>query len=96
MTPEEVVAVAKASTMTHDEIVVIARTSAKLAVEELLLTLGVDATDSRQVLEMQKDFAYLRSWRESINIVRTRGLATAVAVIVTGAIGLLWVVFRGH
>lgn len=96
LSPSQVRAVAAAQVKTDHEITVIAKTAAKEAVNELLLALGVDASQPQSVLEMQRDFSYLRSWRQSIQLVRTRGLATAVAVIVTGSLGLLFMFLKGH
>ena len=94
MTPAEVLAAARANAKTDDEILTIADAAATKAIQALFLTLGVDTSEPKQILEMQRDFAYLRSWRQSIDLVRTRGLGTAVMVIVTGALGLLWLTFK--
>jgi hypothetical protein len=62
------------------------------AVSETLLQLGIDASDP---VEMQKDMAHLRAWRESVNTVKQQGLVTAVGILVAGALGLLWLAFKG-
>jgi hypothetical protein len=62
------------------------------AVSETLLQLGIDASDP---VEMQKDMAHLRAWRESVNTVKQQGLVTAVGILVAGMLGLLWLAFKG-
>jgi hypothetical protein len=62
------------------------------AVAETLLTLGIDTTDP---VELQKDMAHLRAWRESVQTVKQQGLVTAVGILVAGALGLLWLAFKG-
>jgi hypothetical protein len=62
------------------------------AVSETLLQLGIDATDP---VEMQKDMAHLRAWRESVATVKQQSLVTAVGILVAGALGLLWLAFKG-
>lgn len=57
------------------------------AVKETLIQLGVDAS---KPLEMQKDFQHLRSWRESTDSIKSKGLLAAIAFIVVGALGLMW------
>lgn len=72
----------------------VAERAATKAITKMLLTLGVDASDDKAMLAMQKDFAYLRSWRESIELVRRRGLITAVTVVTTGFLGMLYLMFK--
>jgi hypothetical protein len=62
------------------------------AVAETLLQLGIDASDP---VEMQKDMAHLRSWRESVATVKQQGLITAIGVITVGMLGLIWLGLKG-
>ncbi|HET6406792.1 MAG TPA: hypothetical protein VFG14_02840 [Chthoniobacteraceae bacterium] len=62
-------------------------------VEQTLLTLGVDTEDP---IELQKDLAHLRAWRESMETVRKQSLITAVGIIVAGVIGLIWLAMKGQ
>lgn len=62
------------------------------AVSETLLQLGIDASDP---VEMQKDMAHLRAWRESVATVKQQGLATAIGVITVGVLGLIWLALKG-
>jgi hypothetical protein len=81
-----------ASDMLHSDerVEKVASRAADLAISGFFLQLGVDTTDP---LAMQKDFAYLRSWRESIDLVKRRGIISAVTVIVTGLLGIIYAVF---
>lgn len=69
--------------MTDDD----ARAIARATVREMLLTLGADPDEPT---ELQKDFAFVRTWRLSTEAVKRQGLLTAAGVIVTGALGLIW------
>lgn len=82
--------------MAPDEIRHIAAEAARAAVNELLVNFGVNVQDPNGIITLQKDFAMLRSWRESVETVKQQGLKTAVIFIVTGIMGALWVVFKGH
>lgn len=66
--------------------------AAKHAVKEMLLTMGIDTED---VLEVQRDMQHLRAWRQSIQTVKRQSLVVAVGIIVTGAIGALWLALKG-
>jgi len=57
------------------------------AVAETLLKLGIDTSDP---VELQKDMAYLRSWRESIAQAKRHSIFTVVGVITLGVMGLIW------
>lgn len=65
----------------------IAERAAAKAIDGFFMRLGVDTTDP---LSMQKDFAHLRAWRESTELVRNKSLTVAVTVIVTGILALVW------
>lgn len=68
----------------------IASRAATKAIDGFFLRLGVDTTNP---LEMQKDFAHLRAWRESTDLVKRKGLTAAVTVIVTGSLAMFYAVF---
>lgn len=74
----------------------IAEQVAKETVREMFLALGVNANDDNAIIAMQKDFAHMRAWRESTETIKRKGLGAAVTVIVTGALGMIWLAFRGH
>lgn len=62
-------------------------------VEQTLLALGVDTDDP---VELQKDMAHLRTWRESMETVRKQTLLTAIGVITLGVLGLIWMAIKGQ
>lgn len=82
--------------MTPESVHEIAQEVAKATVNEMLLGLGVDATDPDAIIKMQADFAHLRAWRESTELVKRKGLTAAVTVMVTGFLGLIWLALKGH
>lgn len=82
--------------MTETEIKQVAEAAAKEAVREMLLAMGVDASKPESLLEMQKDFAHTRKWRKSVETVQRQSLLSAVGIIVTGAIGALYMAFKAH
>ncbi len=82
--------------MTRDEINKTAEEAADRAIGKLFLTLGVDLSDPKAVIAFQDDLRFLASWRESTQAVKRKALLTAVGVIITGALGYFWLVFRGH
>lgn len=80
---------------TSSEIEGIASAAAKQAVRELLVAMGVDANDPKALIEMQRDFAHIRRWRQSVETVRTQGLVVAVGIVFSGIAGAIWMAFRG-
>lgn len=74
--------------MTETEI----KTIVKEAVKETLLGLGVDADDPTEV---QKDWAFLRNWRESTEAVKRQGLIAVVVTALVGLAGLVWMAMKG-
>lgn len=82
--------------MTPDDVNRIAEEAADRALEKLFLTLGVDLSDPKAVIAFQDDLRFLARWRDSTQAVKRKALLTAVGVIITGALGYFWLVFRGH
>ncbi len=70
--------------LTSAEIQDIASAAADAAVRKTLLTMGVDTSDPKAMTEMQRDFAHVRIWRQSVDTVRKQTLIAAVTVIVSG------------
>lgn len=83
------------SQVPHEDVKLIAAEAARAAVLEMLVTLGINARDPDAILDMQKDFAYVRVWRQSIDTVKTQSIKTAVGVLVTGLLGALYVAIHG-
>ncbi|MBW3099276.1 hypothetical protein [Pseudohoeflea coraliihabitans] len=69
--------------MTDDEV----RKIVADTVAETLIRLGIDAHDPK---EMQADMQHLRNWRQSVNTVKRQSLLTAVGVVTTGILGLIY------
>jgi hypothetical protein len=84
--------------LTSSEIEHIAQESARKAVRELLLTMGVDTSDPKAVIRMQKNIAHIDSWREASETMRNHGLKVAVGIIVSGVLGAVYMLFQrgGH
>lgn len=72
------------------ELAAVAEEAAERVVEKMLLRFGVDYANP---LEMQKDFAFIRSWRDSTNLMRRRGLITIVTILITGFFGIIYAAF---
>jgi hypothetical protein len=81
--------------MTEAEIKQIVTQSAKAAVQETLLLLGVDVSKPEAIQEMQLDFAHTRKWRKSVETVQRQGLMAAVGVLVSGMAGAIYMALRG-
>lgn len=77
------------------EIQDIATAAADAAVRKLLLTMGVDASDDKALLEMQKDFAHVRESRLAIAAMKTRAYVVATGVVVSGVIAAVWMALKG-
>ena len=77
--------------MTEDEVQRIAKTAAKEAVHETLTLIGLDMSIPA---DLQRDFQFIRSWRQSSEAVKRQGLLAAVTVLVGGFLGLLWMVLK--
>jgi hypothetical protein len=60
-------------------------------VKKTLLELGLDTTDP---IEIQKDFAHLRGWREGTEEIKRKGFLTVVGVVAVGSLGLFWTAFK--
>lgn len=90
---------------------IIAEAAAKAAVEETLISLGIDARDPIQAQkdfmalrevskliidpEFRRDMEHLRSWRLAVNEVKAKSLLTLVGILLTGGVALLLAGFKG-
>jgi hypothetical protein len=81
--------------LSSSEIQHIASETAKAAVRETLLTLGVNIEKPDAILKMQQDFAYLRDWREASGTIKARTITTLVGILVTGLVGAVWLALTG-
>lgn len=84
--------------LTSSEIEHLASEVAKKAIRELLLTLGVNASDPASALELQADFQHLRQSRLAVAAVKTRAMMVLTGTFVTGLIAAVWLAFsaKGH
>lgn len=76
----------------NEEIRAIAREVARETVRETLAGLGVDSND---VHEVQRDFAFVRDFRRSSQAIKRQGMLTAIAIVTTGLITLVWLSITG-
>lgn len=95
----------------HASVHTVAHSAAKQAVEETLMSIGVDTKNPLQAQasfaalrnlvgvfsdsEFQADLQHLRTWRTSVRQVQSRGLMTVIGMAVTGAVVLLMLGFKG-
>ncbi len=73
--------------LSTDEITNLVSTGVKQAFTEI----GIEVSDP---LEMQKDFAFIRSTRKAIRSTIKTARATAVGVVVTAVLTVLWLGIR--
>lgn len=81
--------------LTSSEIEHIASEAAKKAVRELLLAMGADVSDPKEIRELQKDFAHTRESRLAIAAVKIKVVLVATGTVVTGIIAACWIALRG-
>jgi hypothetical protein len=61
-------------------------------VRATLTSIGVEVEDP---IIMQKDFAHLRSWRESTEEIKRKSFIALVTIIVAGIAGAVWASLKG-
>lgn len=62
-------------------------------VKETLTRMGIEADEP---FDVQKDMAFVRNWRTSSEAVKRQSILIAVGVVVTGLIGMVWMVLKGN
>lgn len=72
--------------MTASDVDQMAREAARVAIDERLLTYGVETDDA---LEMQADFQFLRQLRRAGESVRNKGLWAILSVAMIGLVVLV-------
>jgi hypothetical protein len=84
--------------LSSSEIQHIANETAKAAVRDTLLAMGVDVSDPKSIQEMQYDMAHVRRWRKSVETVQRQSLITALGIVVSGIAGAIWMAIsmKGH
>lgn len=111
MTAAEVRLIVQDVLMEHDlhSVPDIARKAATEAVQQTLLTLGVDTTNPLQAQatfvalknlvhtfaseEMQADLAHLRAWRQTTTSLKSKSMMTIVGAVTAGILALVWTGF---
>jgi len=74
----------------------VAKEVAEQVVNRIFLVLGINALNPDELVKLQKDFAHLRGWRESMEIVKSRGLMAATGFLVTGILGYVLYLLSRH
>ncbi len=64
----------------------------KSTVKETLISLGLDMSDP---IEVQRDFQFIRDWRETTESVKKKTVFAVVSVLVLGLLGMLWLGLKG-
>lgn len=65
--------------------------AARKAIKETMILFGIDPDDPTAV---QKDMAFIRSWREGTAAVGRSGLLTIVGVVIVAFMGLIWAAIK--
>jgi hypothetical protein len=98
------------TTMTPADVKAIAEATGRAIVRETLLAIGIDVDDpiaAQQDFavmrtvgklamdpEFRKDIEHARKWRKALEQIETKGLLTAVGLVVAGALGLVWAALK--
>lgn len=69
---------------------------AKVAVREVLLSMGINIADPEALKKVQQDFAFLRDWHEATVTIKARSVLTLVTLVVAGIAGIVWAAIRAH
>jgi len=64
-------------------------------VRKLLLTCGQDVSTPEGVIEMQKDFAFVRANRIGVAAMKSMGVKVVLGAIVTGIVAAVWAALKG-
>ena len=84
--------------MTDEQIAALVKDTAEQTAQEVLkrtfLSLGIDMSNPAAIVAVQADMQHLRAWRNSVDTVKRQGLLSAVGIIVTGLIALIWTVLK--
>lgn len=53
------------------------------AITRAFLQIGIASSDGKEIIELQKDFSYLRDLRLGAQAIKSKGLLAAVGIIIT-------------
>lgn len=87
---------AAAKALADQEVERIAIAAAKCAVQETFTKLGVDTSGPDSIIEVQKDFAFLRGRRLLELKIRVKAIVTLITVVVVGTAAMIWAVVSGR
>jgi hypothetical protein len=73
----------KVASLSNDEL----ESLVERGVKNAFTKIGIDC---KNPLEMQKDFAFIRRVRKSADQIRSQGMITAVGILVTAVITVIW------
>lgn len=76
--------------LTDQKLEAIAEKAAEKAIDGFFMRIGINTADP---IEMQKDFAHLRKWRQGVEQVVPVSIKTSVIVIITGLLGAAYALF---
>lgn len=92
--------------MSHQEVEEIAERAAEKAVKSVLLSIGIDTKDPlkaqadfhqlRELIklaadnEFRKDLEHMRTWRRRTESMTTKGMITAISLLLGAAATLMW------
>lgn len=82
--------------LTRDEAEEIARNAAELAVERVMLRMGVDPASPEAMREFREDSAFLRRQRKGAEQVAAWTKRSIVSAVVGGFLWLLWEGFKAR
>jgi len=82
-------------TMSKAELRELVAEAVEEGVQKAFLSLGVDISTPAAIVEAQKDFQHVRSWRKAKETVAKQGLTTTVGIIITGLLAAAYVKYGG-
>jgi len=88
MTDEELRELIRNELEAHRPVTMNVQDVVRTAVQETLITLGMDASDP---LRIQKDMAFLRDMRQAHGAMKSKGILVLVGLAVSGAAAAAWV-----
>lgn len=75
-------------TLSRQELEELIREQSREGVMQALTLMGVD---TKNPLEMQRDFQHLREWRTTSESIKSKGLLTIVGILVAGGGAAFWI-----
>lgn len=70
------------------------REQARLLVRAVFEEMGIDVSTPDARIELQKDLAFIREWRQATNATRSFALKAVVTLVVSGLVGLVLIGFK--